>query len=278
MPSDPFIEEKETLMPRRQRRFAMARLRLLPGERELVRLRPSPGAWLGRHLLAIAWAAWGAALLWAPRLADQGLWAKAGLAFLAPAVVSVALFLPGRKYLRLGLSVLTAASCALVAVSQREAAISGALALSGLMAFLLTETDRRLRTYHLTNLRILHHGGLWEREGWTVHYDAVLDVDARQSPFGRLLGYGNLEPVLHTPKKVAAPTKRRKVAVPAMSDIDMTATPRMRGVGPFKRVRHLVACFIQDATATEYLRAEQDTPRRVADAIRALGGANVLRR
>lgn len=256
----------------------MARMRLLPGERELVRLRPSPGAWLGRFLLALAWAAWGAALLWVPALEAQGLWQKAMLAFAVPAAVCVAFFLPRRRYMRLGLGVLTAASCALVALSERDAAISGALALSGLMAFLLTETDRRLRTYHLTNLRILHHGGLWEREGWTVHYDAVLDVDARQSPFGRMLGYGNLEPVLHTPKKVAAPTKRRKIAVPAMSDVDMTAKPRLRGVGPFRRVRHLVACFIQDATATEYLRVEQDTPRKVAEAIRALGGANVLRR
>ncbi len=253
-------------------------MRLLPGEKELVRLRPSPGAWLGRYLLALAWAGWGAALLWAPRLAGEGLGTKALLAFAVPALACVALFLPRRRYMRLGLGVLTAGSCALVAVSKQAEAISGALALAGLMAFLLTETDRRLRAYNLTNLRILHHGGLWEREGWTVHYDAVLDVDARQSPFGRMFGYGNLEPVLHNPKKVAAPTKRRKVAVPAMSDIDMTATPRMRGVGPFRKVRHLVASFIQDATATEYLRAEQDTSRRVAEAIRALGGANVLRR
>ena len=216
--------------------------------------------------------------MWAPRLADQDLGAKAALAFVVPAVVCVACFLPRRRYMRLGLGVLTAGSCALVALSHREAAISGALALAGLMAFLLTESDRRLRTYHLTNLRILHHGGLWEREGWTVHYDAVLDVDARQSPFGRIFGYGNLEPVLHNPKTIAKPTKRRKIAVPAMADIDMTATPRMRGVGPFRRVRHLIVCFIQDATATEYLRSEQDTARKVADAIRALGGANVLRR
>lgn len=256
----------------------MARLRLLPGERELVRLRPTVGAWLGRFILALSWAAWGAALLLVPQLNGQTLGMKALLAFAVPAFVCVAFFLPRRRYLRLGLGVLTAGSCALVAVSERPDAISGALALAGLMAFLLTEADRRLRTYHLTNLRVVHQGGLWEREGWTVHYDAVLDLDARQSPFGRLFGYGNLEPVLRTPKKVAAPTKRRKVAVPAMSDIDMTAVPRLKSVGPFRRVRHLLVCFIQDATATEYLRSEQETSRRVADAIRALGGANVLRR
>lgn len=254
----------------------MARLRLLPGEKELVRLRPTPGAWLGRYLLALGWAALGAALLWAPGVADQRALAKVSLTFGVPTLVSVACYLPRRRYLRLALAVLSAASCALVVVSGRIDAVSGALALAGAMAFLLTETDRRMRAYHLTNLRMLHHGGLWEREGWTVHYDAVLDVDGRQSPVGRLFGYGDLVPIIANPK-VAAPTKRRKVAVPAMSDIDMTATPRLAGVGPFKRVRQLVACFIQDATATDYLRAEQDTARKVSEAIRALGGANVLR-
>lgn len=254
----------------------VARMRLLPGEKELVRIRPTPGAWAGRYLLALGWAALGAGLLWLPGLAGRGALATTSIAFAVPTLAAVACYLPRRRYLRLALAVLSAASCALVIVSRRPDAVSGALAAAGAMAFLLTETDRRMRTYHLTNLRMLHHGGLWEREGWTVHYDAVLDVDGRQSPFGRLLGYGDLVPLIANPK-VAHPTKRRKVAVPAMSDIDMTGTPRLAGVGPFKRVRHLVACFIQDATATEYLRAEQDTARRVSEAIRALGSANVLR-
>lgn len=255
----------------------MARLRLLPGEKELVRLRPTPGAWLGRYLLAALWAAWGAALLWGPGLADFGLWKKAFLAAALPMLLVVAVYLPRRRYMRMGLGLVAAGSMPIVAFSDKASALSGALALAGVMALLLAETDRRMRTYHLSNLRILHQGGLWVKEPWTVHYDAVLDVDARQSPIGRLLGYGNLEPVLARGKAVAPPTKRRKVAVPAMSDVDLSAAPRLRGVGPFKAVRHLVACFIQDATATEYLRAEQDTPRRVSDAIRALGSANVLR-
>jgi hypothetical protein len=256
----------------------MARLRLLPGEKELVRLRPTPGAWLGRYLLAALWACWGAALLWGPGLADFPHWRRAFLGAALPAVVVVALYLPRRRYMRMGLGLVSAASVVIVAFAERADALSGALGLAGLMALLLTETDRRISAYRLTNLRILHQGGLWSKEPWTVHYDAVLDVDARQSPVGRLLGYGNLEPVLSRAKGVAAPTRRRKLAVPAMSDVDLSATPRLRGVGPFKAVRHLVACFIQDATATEYMRAEQDTSRRVADAIRAIGSANILRR
>jgi Bacterial PH domain len=257
----------------------VARLRLLPGEKELVRLRPSPGAWLGRYLLAALWALWGVALLWGP-LATQSVFVKLLLAVAGPVVVGAALFVPRRKYARLMLTVLAGAGCALMAVADEEtgAYVGYGLMLAGLMAFLLTETDRRLRTYHLSNLRMLHHGGLWEKEGWTVHYDAVLDVDAQQGPLGRLLGYGTLEPVLQaTRTPVARPTKRRKVSVPAMSDIDMSAVPRLRGVGRFGRARHLVTCFIQDATATEYLREEQQTARRVSEAIRAMGGANILR-
>lgn len=261
----------------------MARLRLLPGERELVRLRPAPAAWLGRYLLALGFAAYGAFL--ASPLADelQPTDGPSVLNWLVPVAIvglpvaaGALLYATRRKWVRLGLC--TAGAIAFgAAFYATDAWLAVAIALS-LVAFALAETDRRWRAYHLTNLRMLHHGGLWDNTGWTVHYDAVLDVDARQSPVGRLLGYGQLEPVIQRPKTVAAPTKRRKIAVPSMSDIDLSAPPRMDGVGPFPRVRHLVACFIQDATATPYLKAEQDTARRVSDAIRALGGANVLRR
>lgn len=257
----------------------MARLRLLPGERELVRLRPSPGAWLGRYLLAAAWAAWGAALLWAPFLSDLKVTTAILFAFAGPALVAFALYLPARRHMRLVLAMLAAAGCAFVGVTQRMDAVAASLAVAGAMAFLLAETDRRMRTYHLTSLRMVHEGGLWHRLGWTVHYDAILDLDQRQGPMGRLLGYGTLEPVLRSPaRKVAPPTKRRRIAVPAMSDITVSAEPRLAGVGRLRRVRHLVTCFVQDATATPYLREEQQTGQRVAKAMRDLGNANVLRR
>jgi hypothetical protein len=155
------------------------------------------------------------------------------------------------------------------------------LAACGLVALVLTETDRRLRRYSLTNLRILHPGGLWEqRAAWTLHYDAILDLDARQTLLGRLLGHGTLEPVLEEPKvtRVAAPTKRRKSAVPVMGKPDVpNAPPRLWGVRPLAKVRQLVEAFVQDATATEYLRADQQTQKRVGQAMRDLGRANLLR-
>lgn len=260
----------------------MSRLRLLPGEKELVRIRPTPGAWLGRYALSLLWLAWG--LQWftslgAP-LPSNGVldlvWAATRP--LAPLALAAALYAARQRWVRFSLAAVASLATLAPLFGASPAATLALMAASSAIALTLTETDRRMHAYHLTNLRIVHNGGLWDRTVWTVHYDAVLDVDARQSPIGRLLGYGQLEPVLASPKTVAPPTKRRKIAVPSMSNIDLSAPPVLNGVGPFRRVRHLVACFIQDATATPYLKAEQDTGRRVLDAIRALGGANVLRR
>lgn len=259
----------------------MSRLRLLPGEKELVRLRPTPAAWLGRYFLALLWLAWGLQWFTAWGIGMPGAvpdLAWTAVAIVGPLALVALLYGLQHRWVRFGLG----AAGALTGLAEPLGA-SNAIAILVVLvvtaiALLLTEIDRRMRSYHLTNLRMLHNGGLWDRTGWTVHYDAVLDVDARQSPIGRLFGYGQLDPVLQVPKTIAAPTKRRKIAVPSMSNIDLSAPPRMNGVGPFRRVRHLVACFIQDATATPYLKAEQDTGRRVMDAIRALGSANVLRR
>lgn len=255
----------------------MSRLRLLPGERELVRLRPTPGAWLGRYTLSALWAAWGAAMLWAPGLSDLKPATAIVITFAGPALLAAALYLPVRRHMRLVLAVLAAAGCASVGVTGRMDAVAASLAVAGFMGLVLTETDRRMRSYHLTNVRIVHEGGLWHKSGWTLHYDTVLDVDQKQGPLGRLFGYGTLEPVLRNPgKAIAMPTKRRKVAVPTMSDITLTADPHLVDVGPIGKVRHLLTCFVQDATATPYLREEQQTGRRVAQAIKALRGANVL--
>lgn len=255
----------------------MAKVRLLPGEKELVRLRPTPLAWSGRYLLALGWIAWGAALLWAPWLRDQDFLVRTLLVFGGPALVSLLCFLPARRHMRLALGVLAAASCAMVAIARDAQAMSAALALAGAMALVLVESDRRVRTYHLTNLRVLHVGGLWHKAPWTVHYDAILDVDARQSPFGRALGYGTLVPVLSAGKPVVAPRRKTKAKVAAVSDVVANVRPRLDGVGPLPKVQQLLAAFVQDATANDYLRAEQATPRKVAQAIQALGSTNLLR-
>ena len=261
----------------------MPRLRLQPGERELVRLRPGLGAMLPRFLGGLALLAWAATVAFAPGLPGNDV-LFAVVAALPLAVVGAALYLPRRRMVRLGLC-LGAAVAVLAAPFvpgpwELREACALAVAACGLVAHLRTETDRRLRTYSLTNLRVLHQGGLWLRAPWTLHYDAILDIDVRQTPFGRLLGHGTLEPVLEEPAiaPLAKPTKRRKATVPAMQKVELPqAKPRLWGVRPLGKVKRLLEAFVQDATATEYLRAEQQTQKRVGQAMQELGRANLLR-
>jgi hypothetical protein len=263
----------------------MVRLRLLPGERELVRLRPSPGAFLPRYLGGMGLALYGLLLAFAPGTAGIDTWIVLVAAFAGPALAGAALYLPRRRMVRFVLCV--AAGTAAVAVpvlydgaTSWRALLWWTLAGAGLVALILAETDRRMRRYHLTNLRILHLGGLWDRRGWTLHYDTILDLDVRQTPLARLLGHGTIDPVLaaEKPAPLAKPTKRRKVAVPAMKDPILPSAPaRMWGVRPLDRVRRLVEAFVTDATATEYLRSEQQTQKRVGQAMHELGRANLLR-
>jgi hypothetical protein len=259
----------------------MARLRLLPGERELVRLRPSPGAFLPRYLGGVALGLWGMLLAFAPGAGAVLLVAASA----GPALGGAALYLPRRRMVRFGLCVAGGAAAVVVPIVADGALawrtlLWMTLAAEGAVALVLAETDRRMRRYHLTNLRILHDGGLWDRRGWTLHYDAVLDLDARQTPLGRLLGHGSLEPVLAAeppqalPKKTA---KRRKVVPAVQTPAPPGPKPRLWGVRPLARVRALVEAFVTDATATEYLRAEQQTQKKVGLAMERLGRANLLR-
>lgn len=264
---------------------AVARLRLLPGERELVRLRPSPGAFAPRYLGALALGLWGVLLAFAPGASEAGRTPLLTAAFAGPALAGAALYLPRRRMVRVALCLLGGAAAVAVPMAFGDGLgwkglLWMTLATEGLVVLLLAETDRRLRRYHLTNLRILHNGGLWDRRGWTLHYDAVLDLDARQTPLGRMLGHGTLEPVLAAeppqplPKKVA---KRRKVVPAVQKPVVPGPKPVLWGVRPLPRVRHLVEAFVTDATATEYLRAEQQTQRKVGQAMQDLGRANLLR-
>lgn len=262
----------------------MPRLPLQPGERGLVRLRPGVAAFLPRFLGGLGLLSWAALVAWAPGVASLSSWQVALIAAAAPLLGGAALYLPRRRIVRFALTMAAGAATILAPLALSDVdvrmACAAALAASGVAALALTETDRRLRSYTLTNLRILHRGGLWERKPWTLHYDAILDLDVRQTPFGRAFNHGTLEPVLEEPKlaPMAKPTKRRKVTVPAMSKVELPGhKPRLWGVRPLDKVRGLVEAFVQDATATEYLRAEQQTQKRVGQAMRDLGRANLLR-
>jgi hypothetical protein len=263
----------------------MVRLRLLPGERELVRLRPSPGAFLPRYLGGLALGLYGLGLAFGPAAQAFDKWVLLTAAFAGPTLAGAALYLPRRRMLRFGLCGLAGLLAVVLPIVYGDAitwprVLWMTLAAEGLAALALAETDRRMRRYHLTNLRILHLGGLWDRRGWTLHYDTVLDLDVRQTPLARMLGHGTIDPVLaaEKPQPLAKPTKRRKTAVPAMKDpIHPGLPPRIWGVRPLDRVRRLVEAFVTDATATDYLRAEQQTQKKVGQAMQDLGRANLLR-
>lgn len=262
----------------------MPRLRLQPGERELVRLRPGVGAMLPRFLGGLGLLGWAALVAWGPGMAGLPDWLVPLVAAAPLALGGAALYLPRRRIVRFALSL--AGAVAVVAAPfvvggwSVRIACAVAVTATAAVALILTETDRRLRTYSLTNLRVLHRGGLWDRKPWTLHYDAILDIDVRQTPFGRVFGHGTLEPVLEepAPTPLAKPTKRRKVAVPAMQKVELPPLkPRLWGVRPLGKVHRLLEAFVQDATATEYLRMEQQTQKRVGQAMRDLGRANLVR-
>lgn len=263
----------------------MVRLRLLPGERELVRLRPSLGAFAPRYLGGIALGLYGLLLAFGPGAQALDKWVLLTAAFAGPTLVGAALYLPRRRMLRFGLCGLAGLLAVVLPIAYGDAiswpdVLWMTFAGEGLAALALAETDRRMRRYHLTNLRILHLGGLWDRRGWTLHYDTILDLDVRQTPLARLFGHGTIDPVLaaEKPQPSAKPTKRRKIAVPAMKDpIHPGLPPRLWGVRPLDRVRRLVEAFVTDATATDYLRSEQQTQKRVGQAMQDLGRANLIR-
>jgi len=260
----------------------MVRLRLLPGERELVRLRPSPGAFLPRYLGGLALLAWAALVAWGPGMGGLPDQAFLLVAAAVPILGGLALYLPRRRMVRLVLALLAGVLVVVLVVAaplDKRLAAGAALAIDGIVALALAEADRRMRRYHLSNLRILFLGGLWDRRGWTLHYDTILDLDVRQDPLARLLGHGTVVPVQapEKPQPLAKPAKRRKV-VPAVQAPQPQAAPvRIWGVRPVAKVRKLVEAFVTDATATDYLRESQQTSKRVGQAMADLGRANLLR-
>jgi hypothetical protein len=266
----------------------VTRLRLLPGERELVRLRPSLQFWVPRYLLASGFALWGLALPWIwstgwhSNLVESTVGLFVAVVFIPPSgpvLVALALYAAHQRWLRFALvvagAIAASVTLALVALPDSTAAVLPVWFALSAVALLLTEIDRRMSHYHLTNLRMVYLGGLWSHASWTAHYESILDVDIRRNLLARILGYATLEPILSHAQELAPPTKRRKMAVRALENTGLIP-PMLVGVGRWRVVARLVQAFIQDATSSDYLRAEQQTQRKVGDALRALGRSNVL--
>lgn len=230
---------------------------LLPGEREVLRLRPSPLGWLRRYAVALLPAAWGGAL-W---LAFQSAAWRAGhhtppfvhfLGIAGLAAGGLVLAAATRRRLPFVLAAVLAVGATVLAASLRAEAtqaLSLTYALASVPLLAWAELRRLGTRYHVTTLRLMARTTFPRRSEQVERHAELTDVDVRQGPLGRLLDVGTLAPL-------AAPPSPQPL--------------RLAGVRPLRRVLHLVEVLVRQATATDYLRERQGLERQQAEALAAL--------
>ena len=248
----------------------MARLKLLPGEREEVRLPIAAASYVPSYLAAASLGAWAAIFVaifgtgWWQNVAP-GPWyffwtylygnaAVAYIFFVAAVAASGLLVGSTRRHPWLGVAVgglgAVTISTGMVLLEISYERLHWALLALGLLAILLVELDRFDRRLIITNIRLAVAGGVLDRRLLQMRYQDVADLDIRQGPIGRLLDTGTLIPI---PEKHAA------------------APPdQLPGIRPLAKVEDLVRLLVQHATTSEFLRQEQDVDRRLDAAFRAL--------
>ncbi|HLF17248.1 MAG TPA: PH domain-containing protein [Candidatus Thermoplasmatota archaeon] len=257
----------------------MQQVPLAPGEREEASLHPAFASYLPWHLLGLVPALLGLALL---GLFHSGFWASGsngpGWKFwnylygnIVVAALLVLLLFGGagalfawRMRRKWPLPTLLLAGLAVVTLDQPLAGsyttvVPVLLATLTLPAWLLAEVDRRSRTYHLTNLRLVARGGLLRRRDDKLHYDALRDLDWRRGPLARLFGHATLLPVPAQPKKGA-----KGASAPA-------SAVRLHGLHPYPGIRDALEALIQRATAGPVMKEATGAERRAAEAIAGLG-------
>ena len=253
---------------------------MLPGERVEATLRPTPWSYTTSYLRAASAAVFGA-ILWIVFRADwwalhePGPWthfwtflygnAPMAYVFLWLGVVVGATAFAwslGRAWWRgaaLGGLIALAVTGATAAWSNGATAASPGLAyettipwlLAGasLLGFALLELDRHARTIAFTNVRLVAHGGLWEKWEHAARYEDIADIDVEQSAWGKLLGFGTLVPVMSPHAK-----EDEGVAI--------------AGIRPVKQGRELLTAMVQHATASAELKKAGDTESRLYRALR----------
>jgi len=244
----------------------MGGLVLLPGEREVLRLHPSPLGWLGRYGIALLPAVW-AGILWtafhspgwtAPERSFRSivvgsqfaahLWSIGGLAL---GGWMLAVVRRSRAVFRLALAIgLLATLLVLLARAPEREALPLAVATASLPLLAWAEGVRWSRTHHITTLRLVSRTTFPRRSEQAERHAELADIDLLQGPLGRLADVGTLQPV-------AAP--------PAPA-----STLRLVGVPRVRRVARLVQVLVRQATATDYLREQQGLDREQAEALAAL--------
>jgi hypothetical protein len=241
----------------------MGGLQLLPGEREVLRFRPSPLGWLPRYGSALLPAAWGG-ILWfvfhSTAWRDGGLRSLVlGTVFAAHVDVLCGLLLGGWALSRLRRQQgLLALSAILGVAASLMVIFAGAKPTDGLPVALAAESVpllawaelRRLGTHHhITNLRLIKRTTFPKRAEQVERHAELSDVDIRQGPLARAADVGTLLPL-------TTPTAAQPL--------------RLAGVRPLKRIRHLVEVLVRQATASDYLREQQGLERQQQEALAAL--------
>ncbi len=247
----------------------MRRPRLVPGEKEEVSLHPAFASYLPWHLLSLLPAAAGIGL-WLLLRSDA--WAAgsqgspwrfwnylygnpwAADAYTLTAFVAAGLLgawtmkrrWPAIAVAGAGLTVVTTAETA--APAYHADALPLLVGILTAPALLLCELERRSRTIHLTNLRLVAHGGLVRKREENVHYDAIADIDWRRGALARTFAFATPLIILRKP-------------VPGAPE------PRFPGFRPYPRLRAVLEALIQRATTGEVLREAAGVERRAREAV-----------
>lgn len=212
----------------------MRKVRLLPGEKQELRLRPHPLSFLGKYLVAAWPAIWGLVVFLVVRTdwwkgAESGKWYQVWTFLYGNAPSAYVLLL-------LGLAV----AGAVVAVSAIKWKVFFAYVGAGILAIVLgalwksapytwdapailwvasfpavwgVEQYRRSHDYVLTNLRILFRGGFLVQRERQLRYESITDLDGSQGPLGSLFGYGTLIPVTQSGFGLGADTSQAMVGM-----------------------------------------------------------------
>lgn len=259
------------LIPRAAACRSVARVRIIPGEVVRAKFNPAgPREWM-RDAWAFGWAIWGGALyllfrsdVWSDRVDSLEKTTAYLVAAAVPLAVTALLYATRRLWGRLFLATAGAVGAPAVGLYVGPGAygvwIPITVAAVSIIAVVLTEVDRRLRAVRFTTLRVIVPAGMWGRDTYTAHYEAIQDIDAEQGPAGRLFGHGRLHLHLRKVKRHEAAT----IVLPAMRR--------------FNRVRDLLTLLIREATASAYMRDSEKIPQRVAESLAGLGWQVLARR
>jgi hypothetical protein len=285
----------------------MSQLRLLPGETEELRLRPHPLSWLGSYLVAgvpaiVALALFGMmkADWWTKN--DGPAWqfwrylygndpSAYIMVFVSLAVIGAVVAVASIKWRVFFMYSLAAIFATVVTAVWFNDIVSNALPfwllLTSVPALGWAEVQRVSHSYVLTNLRIMFRGGTMVTMERQIRYEAISDLDGKQSVFGRIFGYGTIIPITQSGFGLGNDTSQANIMVgggAAKGGVaggigvqagggKEVAVARARthdqltGVRPYGDVKFLIETFVQRSATAPYLQKQVDLQEKMVEAL-----------